>query len=324
MNFPELLSIIPDVYKSFICEAIENIDCNPEEFEPLIGGFSNAKIFKFKVDEKSYVLRIFDKEKPIEKRTSELTAHKIAADLEIAPKVHYINSEFDPLVMIMDYIDGRSFSSDDLSDKEIIKNIMYSIKKFHNHSKGVVLKKTKFDSMNENYENAIKNGVVYPSEFNEMRKKLLQKFEELNDSILPSHGDLNIDNILITADKKVFLIDWAESKSDNPLMDIGWLSCLSGATIQQTTDLLEQYLLRTPTEIDVNKAMFFQNAARFYLATYWIGKQKERDQKILDDLLECPLKVDLSKKIIDLDDKSFTKASLSWFKEFKENQYLYN
>lgn len=302
----------------FPCSAVGSL-----MLEPLIGGFSKAKIFKFSVNDQNYVLRLLDKNKRPEKRLSELNAHQIAADLGISPKIHYINSKSDPLVVIMDYIDGRPFLKEDLNDNVIIQNIMDSIKKFHNHAGYIVTKKSKIDSMQKNYEDALQKGAVYPSDFERLYKELKNDLKWRNSQLKPSHGDLNLDNIMILNNKKIMLIDWAESKIDNPFLDIGWFSCLSGASIQQTTNMLEKYISKNATKTDIKDIMFFQNAARFYLATYWIGKQKEKSVATLDKILDSKIRVDLSKKIIDLDDENFTKSALSWLKEYKQNQYLY-
>ncbi len=77
---------------------------------------------------------------------------------------------------------------------------------------------------------------------------------------------------------------------DLSFQDIGWLSCLLGASNDQIKDLLKAYLERDPTIAEFEKTLHCKRVTTFLVATIWIGRQPEKDPRVLDALLARPIK----------------------------------
>jgi len=327
------LKNISPIYLKSIKEAISKVapnkDLNSIEFTPLLGGLSKAVLLTFKANGKQYVLRLLDKS--LEIRKSEIVAHKIADNLGVAPKIFYIDSEENPLVIMMEFIDGRDFTAKDLNNKKLLKKTMDVIRKFNNcNKKNIISHKVKLDLYDDLYNRMLKSGSVYPSGFEEMRKKLRKDYEKLSRTHLPTHGDFIPWNILITKDEKVYLIDWPNTRLDNPFVDIGSFAYIAGASKEQIKNMLKAYLLRRPTKSEIDEVMFFQSVELFLFAIWMIGIQEEKDQKKLDSILSKTtkkfsehLRDGVKDRIKGMKGLELTELSLSMFKELKENMQVH-
>ena len=329
----EFLKCVPVAYHESVKKAILKIDPNVDlssiDFESLLGGFSGAKLFKFKIKNIGYVLRLLSQDKKNELRRSEIKAHQTAAKLGIAPKIYYVDSQKDPLVIVMEFIDCRILSQEDLNNETILKKSTDAINIFQNSSVKGLLKQTRLKAAEALYKDMLQKGVIYPSCFDEIFKKLKTESKNFKRKLAPTHGDPNPANILIAKDGKVYLIDWSEARMDNPFIDIGWLLCMSGANKEQTRTILKAYLSKDPTDLELKEAAFFRNLTNFVFATLWIAKQKERAQEKLDALLADPSLKKISEfmkkgekqkgKVRGLDDTQFTRVALGWIKELQDS-----
>lgn len=308
-------------------ESIDHI-----QFKPLLGGGTKAKIFRFDIGDKKYVLRLLDENQPIERRKSELDAHRIGAELQIAPEIIYADGT--SLIMVMEFIEGRSLTREDLDNAEIVKNMICALKKFHEYSgEEHLVRRTKVQAIHDLYDRyKNKKGVVFPSCFYQLHSKLQTDFANLKKERVLSHGDFNPRNILVTENKRIYVIDWSQASLDHPFLDIGWLASLTAANHEQLTGLLKEYLGREPKESELQEALFFKDVTTFLIATLWIGRQEERDQGKLDAILEGSLKKGSTyiREGISIDDvlqekgRGLTLYSLGWLKEFIDNQVFAN
>jgi len=219
----------------------------------------------------------------------------------------------------MEYIDGRLLSRDDMKDTKIIQNLMQTVRTLHNYSgkeRAGLPKQTHVGTIEDVYNRYVKEGVVFPSCFDTLYRKLQNKFCSLATEYTPSHGDLNPKNILLSKDGTIYLIDWAEAGIDSPFADIGWLSCFTAVNHNEVKKLLNDYLGREPNDIEMEETLFFRNTTAFLFATFWMGRQGERDQQKLDTLLESS-----SGRVADFPEKDtdLTLFALGWLKEFIEN-----
>ncbi|WP_425361522.1 MULTISPECIES: phosphotransferase [unclassified Candidatus Tisiphia] len=327
-GYNELLKKVPNIFiapikevvsKSFSQKEIDNI-----KFKKVFGGLSQAKLFQIN---NKYVLRLLDENKEIEIRESEISAHKIGSKLKIAPTL--ICSDTLSLVSIMEFIEGRTMSTKDLKNAIIIEKIMANLKKFHNYlGNNNLLKKTKLDTIKNSYKSFSEKGAVYPTGYTESYRKLIQDFAKFDRPFLPSHGDLNQGNILITKDGNIYFIDWSEARVDNPLLDIGWLASCLGANLSETKNLLRKYFGREPTAFEFKEVLYFKNVTNFWAATFFIGRQEEREQYKMDLILKTLSKKSseyrregiTAQEFTNMKGYDLTTYALSWFKEFVDNQ----
>lgn len=330
-SYNELLDKVPSIFitsikeaisKSFLQEDIKNI-----KFKKVFGGLSESRLFQINSNNNKYILRLLDEKKEQESRKSEISAHKIGSKLKIAPSLIY--SDPLSLVSIMEFIEGRTMNPKDLKDTKIIEKIIANLKKFHNYvDNNNLLKKTKLDTIKNLYQSFIERNSVYPTGYTESYAKLIQDFKKFKRPLLPSHGDLNPGNILITKDDNIYFIDWSEARIDNPLLDIGWLASCSGANLNETKILLKKYLGNEPSISELKEVLYFKNVTNFLVATVLIGEQEEKDSNKIDLILKSSIKKSseykregiTTQEIEGLKGYDLTTYALSWFKEFIDNQ----
>lgn len=302
------------------------------KLKPLTGGISDAKIFKFEINNKQYVIRILDKKLKRETRRSEVDIQLTAASIGMAPKIFYIDSKENPKLIIMEFIDGREFSKHDFKDNKTVNKLINIIKSFHNCKANFISKKTRIERLGELYRKNIEiNKVVYPSCFDELMENLKNNVKKFGRTTVQIHGDLHPKNILITKTGDIKLIDFSASHMDNPILDIVWFGCFSEATQEHVDRMLEMYLQKKLTSNERKEAAFYQNVINFSFAVKLIQKQKERSQKKLDEILNDSSLKRGSEYTKDWESQShklknnseFTRYSLSWIKEFKEVQSIY-
>jgi len=289
-SFIEILNSVSTAHALQVQEAIkmiaQNYTLNTLCFEPLLGGLSKSKVYRVDINNKKFVVRFLDENEPLERRLSEVRAHQIGAKLNIAPKLFYTNQN--PLVFVMEFIEGRALSRQDLGNQETVIKIVRAIKKFHHQAPSENLhQQTRSEMIQGLYKyNQEQNGVVYPSCFDDLHEKLQTNSVALKANLLPTHGDLNLDNVLIANDGNVYFIDWAEAHVDNPFLDIGALVCFTAANNDQIKNLLQEYLGRIPNESEFKEVLFCRDIIIFHVATFWIGRQEERCLDTLNILLE--------------------------------------
>ena len=329
----DILNPLSLTYKNAILKAISTVapqeDMYNIRFEPLVG-FSLSKVFSFEVHDKKFVLRLLVEKHPLERRIAEVNAHRIGYKLGIAPKLFFVDDI--PLVMVIEFIEGRTFSRHDLDDDETIYKVMQAIKKFHQYSGETQLQKqTKAQLIQKKYKDSLIKGIVFPSCFDELYNKLQYDFAELESEYVPSHGDTNPQNIIIGNDEKIYLIDWDISNYERPFLNIGWLSCITAANNEQIKNLLRAYLEREPSESEFQETLFLRDSTTFLMATIWIGRQEERDQETLDTILHSPIKTYSERfkegfsvqDILNLSGMDLTIHVLGCLKEFIVNQKSY-
>ena len=335
-SIKEVLAAVPEGYALPIKESMSLIAkeeaVDKIQFKPLIGGGAKAKIFRVDIGNKKYVLRLLDEKLPIERRRSEINAHKIGAELQIAPKIIYVDQRLS--VMVMEFIEGRTLTRDDLNNVEIVKEVMKALKTFHQFlHEGQLVSRTKVAAIQELYDRyQNKKGVVFPSCFEQLYRNLQADFSDLKIEHRPSHGDFNPRNILVTDQGRIYIIDWDQASIDHPFLDIAWLSTFLGANNEQMKGLLKEYLGREPNAYELNEALYFKDVTTFVVATLWIGRQEERDQGKLDSILEGPLKKGSTyiREGVTVEDvlqgkgMGITQYSLGWLKEFIENRSSYH
>ena len=239
----DIINSVSKTYTKPILEAISTIvpreDIHRILFEPLLG-FSLSKVFSFEFNGQKFVLRLLAEKKPRERRIAEVNAHKMGVELEIAPKLFFVDEN--PLVMVMEFIEGRNFSRNDLDNNKITYKVMQALKKFHQYSGKTHLRRVTIAKfIQERYNDSLAKGVVFPSCFESLYNKLQDDYAKLESEYVPSHGDINDRNIIIGNDQKIFLIDWDLSNYEHPFFNIGWLSSFTVASDEQIKNLLRGY-----------------------------------------------------------------------------------
>jgi len=137
--------------------------------------------------------------------------------------------------LFLEYINGKNIKRPDLGDK-FFKNLSLVLKKLHSIRTSRVGKLTSskrfsknnwFDflksNLTKNINFLVKNGKFSKTEGKSFIDSWVTKFHKLpNRTFLPTlvHNDIHLDNILVTQDKKLYLIDFEDSFYGDPLYDL--------------------------------------------------------------------------------------------------------
>lgn len=212
--------------------------------QPLSGGITNVN---FLVEDagRRYVVRVGD-DIPIHQvmRFNELAASRAAAAAGISPAViHY-----EPGVLVLDYVDGRTLSAADLRRPEILKKALPLVARVHRDLprflRGPVLAFWVFHVIRD-YGWTLKEGnsphaVLLPALMT-LAAKLEQAVGPVE--VVFGHNDLLPANFLDDGER-LWLIDWDYAGFNSPLFDLGGLASNNQLSPEQEEWMLETYFGR--------------------------------------------------------------------------------
>lgn len=169
-------------------------------------------------------------------RYSEFAAQTTASSLGISPKIRY----WDPTNgdMIMDYIQGKPLTTDDLKKNENLVKTIDIIKKYHQIPYQSRFKVYTPYSVIEKYWTHIQNQrIQYPKELDLIVEEI--KSMRSNDLVL-SHHDLFHPNFL-NENGKIWLIDWEYSGFNDRFADLASLCAENDFSEEDKKRVLELY-----------------------------------------------------------------------------------
>lgn len=299
--------------------------------DSLRGGMSSSNVYKINLSKKSFVIRTLDLNMPIQNRLSELNMHKALSKKGLAPNIIFVDNEKDPYIIVMDYINGRTFNPKiDLTNKNILNQIINSLKIIHNLSNNTIhlYNKSMMEFIKDYIEDIKIKNIPIPTNLFKWHHQLSKMHEKYKTPKTIIHGDLSPRNILISNDNVVYFIDFQEVREDSIFAEFGYFFYESGIDNTKTIkSILEQYFNRKISNFEIQATLFYMKATAFLSGIFrlsWIDKKyKSKDlDKILKNLKERGIryfkKGDYDK--IQLDQISLeerTKYVLSFFKDFE-------
>jgi len=247
-----------DIFKDKILREILNIrsDADIQSIILLSGGFSDAFLYKCIINNKAYVMKCSNRQFEDVRLEQEFKLFKIAAALDISPKVYYTNVKRD--VIITEFIDHQLPSSHDprplRENKEWLQDIIKLMKKVHNMPVDKLNLQT--TGIYEDFHGIYKSAAKFLRQ--RLNKKEKQLFKRIAKTPRPegknvfSHGDFNVANLLYN-DKRFYLIDWERAHFDHYLFDIAHSSNFLCMTKSEGVELLQMYLEHEPTEHEIQQ-----------------------------------------------------------------------
>ena len=221
---------------------------DPVEPSDLRGGLSNVN---FVVEDagKKYVIRIGgDNDVHGVVRKNELAASRAAYAAGVAPRVAYA----EPGVLVLDYIEGHTFTPEDVRSPKNLTRIVDLIRRTHReipkHLRGPGVLFWVFHVVRDYAHTLAEASSAEPGYI----RMLVSRSEELERVIGPidlvfGHNDLLAANILDDG-KKLWLVDWEYAGFNSPLFDLGGLSSNSELPTQLRETLLEWYFDKPLTD----------------------------------------------------------------------------
>jgi len=214
---------------------------NPTDIQPLSGGITNINL-RVTDGDHQFVVRIGeDIPEHGVMRWNELALSRAAEVAGISPGVFH----HEPGVLVLDYIDARTFDEATVRDPQNLPRIIELLKKAHHdlamHLTTPVLAFWPFQ-VNRTYANLLK---AERSTYTARLPALLSELDALESATGPvtlviGHGDMLAANILDDG-SQLWLIDWEYGGFNTPLFDLAGLAGNNGLTETQERAMLEQY-----------------------------------------------------------------------------------
>lgn len=255
--------------------------------ESLLGGFSGTSICRFEVNHKSYVLRLFKPELGYYDGVRQIMTAKLAGEIGIAPKVHFIDPDLKGY--IMDYVQGRTIRKTDLESKENLANLALTIKCLHSSKQPFPEARSPLQSFQLSVAKGDRQATPYPTKFREVRKIM----EDIGGTLqlnpvpyVPTHLDLNAQNILLKGND-FLLIDWENGGLSDPYFDLSMLPIFLRLDEKETTQFLTTYFGRPPTQFEWDRFIVAQPICLLLRAAVFLsGSGEDRSAEFYDKILK--------------------------------------
>lgn len=232
-------------------EAIERVRAlaiwsGPVSPEPLTGGITNVN-FTVADGGQKYVVRVGDDIVLHQvMRFNEAAASRAAHASGISPEV--VHAE--PGLLVIRFIDGKTFTEKDVRNRENLARIVPLIKKVHgevpNHLRGPALIFWVFHVLKDYAATLREGGSVHLAKLD----RLMGIATELEHAVGPvtivyGHNDLLAGNFIDDGDR-IWLIDWDYGGFNSPLFDLANLATNNGLSPEQEAWLLGEYFGEAP------------------------------------------------------------------------------
>nr|WP_210299275.1 choline kinase family protein [Rhizobium sp. BK379] len=240
----------------------------PIDIVPITGGLTNRN-YLVRDGAQRRVVRLGD-DIPVHhiNRQNELAASRAGHAAGISPAViHHA-----PGVLVLDFIDAKPLSPDDVRKPETLARLIPLIRACHRdmarHFRGQALIFWVFHVIRDYIANLKAAGSLYAPLLNE----LLAKAERLEEAAGPfeiafGHNDLLAANFLDDG-RRLWLIDWDYAGFNTPLFDLGGLASNSEFSAEAERMMLETYFDRPLTD-DLSRRYQAMKCASLLRETLW-------------------------------------------------------
>ena len=270
--------------------------------EPLLG-LGGASMYRFVINDHSYVLRIF---KPELRRVFKLElsyfngarqiiSAKLAGDIGVGPIVRYIDPALSGYVM--DFIHGRTVRKEDFSLNNYLANFASTLKRLHSSKAPFPGARNRFEMFRSLVAEGGVQATPYPTRFNDVIKVADEIEELLRLHFVPSvpiHYDLHSQNVMLE-DGRFFFIDWEDAGLGDPYFDLSRLPLFLRFNETEEKQFLHHYFNRPPSQFEWDRYVVAQPInLLFGLAFFLSGPAEDRTTEFYDEMLEQKIAPDCS------------------------------
>jgi thiamine kinase-like enzyme len=201
-------------------------------------------------------------------RSNELAASRAAHAAGLSPCIVYA----EPGYMVLDFIEGRTFSPDDVRDQRNLPRLVDLVRRCHRdiplYLRGPAAMFWVFHVLRD-YAHTLREA---GSRHMDRLPALLQEAERLRQAAGPidvvfGHNDLLAANVMDDG-SRLWLLDWDYAGFNSPLFDLGGLASNSELSPRQAIDVLEMYFER-PANDDLKRRAAAMTAASLLRETMW-------------------------------------------------------
>ena len=229
--------------------------------EVLVGGLVNQNWVVTDGDRK-YVARVFfDAEEMGVSEQSVLATTRAASEIGGSPKLKY----FEPHLTVVDFIEGRNLTEEELTDETIVAGCMERLRTLHAGTHAIRSPINYCWRFLSN-RNLVRWSIDNKSPHAEEVAKMLPFLDGLEKHMRPfipclAHNDLAHVNVMIENSGKLWLIDWDFGAIGHPLTDLSDLLAYA-----PTYEELDRYALKCYLPDDVGEEEFERR-----LHEYWVS-----------------------------------------------------
>ncbi len=214
-----------------------------DAIEPLTGGRSGATLLKLTVRGRHYVLRRVTAASTLGDPARELGCMSIAAELGVAPPVHFVDAATG--VCIMDFIESTWLGPNLASGRVTLEALASLLRRLHD---GPAFPRviSVADAVEASLAALAEQGETPP-----LAGEFLERVADIRQALAPHvadascHFDLNPSNILFDG-TRLWLVDWGLASLGDPYQDLAGLGVFSPHLAVRREGLLAAYLGRAP------------------------------------------------------------------------------
>lgn len=233
----------------------------PDEMSVLRGGYSNAQMFRIRIKERNYVLRLMGLDQVLADREIQIQCAEYASKLDITPHYYYADSVHG--IIVMDYIESVPFTQDILLNQmpALLKKLHYSghIPKPH-FELSVYLKEIKQDVLRYRPSSDIQ---AYFETIEQIQNKIS------TDETASCHNDLNLNNIIYDG-QRLYLVDFEAAGQEDPYFDLATLAQQACFNEAQTKQFLQSYFSDEVSEHQWHKFLLMKQVSYYYYALHFL------------------------------------------------------
>lgn len=211
--------------------------------QPLAGGLSGNGVFRFELDDHIYVLRrMAVTASNADSIARECEATRLAGDVGVAPKVHYIDASRG--VIVTDFVDGKSPSPGYFDDVAHQRELITMMQRYHACASPALVAAPPRDYVRritlrlEDYRALLSESLH--RELEAELADLVARIDSDNDPIGFGHYDLHFNNMMVTAERLVIL-DWGDACMGSILQDMAQFSIFCHCDQEQALTWLRAY-----------------------------------------------------------------------------------
>lgn len=218
--------------------------------EPIQGGQSTAKLFKFSHDDKSYVLRLLAPASSRERHDHEVQLTRAAGDIGVGPRVHFIAA--DASAIIYDYTPGHTLSLEDTGDAAVLKSLAQRLGRLHCTDVDIPPATSPFERFYGYEERMIAAGGCWPQAMRQAAEYVRHVEGELQPVTgRPSHLDLHAHNIILAPTGEPVFIDWVNGGLSDAGFDVATLIVFLGLQDRSRDHFLNSYQQEMGESLDM-------------------------------------------------------------------------
>ena len=261
-------------------DPLSNVKPDDLIYIPLKGGGSLATLYRFDLNEKSYVLRLLPALANNLTRMHQIILATQAGKIGVGPEIYFVDSQMEG--MVMNFIPGRTVQQADFENCDQLAQFAKFLQQLHKSKESFPIANSPFKRFHHFFLQGAKNKITYPTRFTEV-KSLLEELEATFQLSpipqVPTHLDLHPLNIMLF-EQRFFLVDWVNGGISDPYLDLANFTTFQDLNELQILTFLTHYFERAPTQFEWNRFIITQPIRMFVVAAALLNTSPDETRSL--------------------------------------------